>query len=227
MKLLLVEDDNSLAAGLVTALAHAGYEIDHVTRAMEARQVVQARAYDVGVLDLGLPDGDGIELLRALRGRQVGFPILILTARDGLDDRVRGLDAGADDYLVKPFAVRELEARLRAMTRRHDSRLSPWRRLGALRVDLAGAGITIADVPVDLTARELAVLTSLMRVPGRIVNKETLFALVFPEEAEASDNALEVQVSRLRRKLEGAGVRIRALRGLGYRIEEADDGERS
>src|ERR1051325_2299401 len=109
MKLLLIEDDQSLASGLVTALTHDGYEVDHVMRAADARRLANSRAYDLSILDLGLPDGDGIDLLRALRTQHIGFPILVLTARDGLDDRIRGLDAGADDYLIKPFAPEGLE----------------------------------------------------------------------------------------------------------------------
>lgn len=222
MKLLLIEDDQALAAGLITALTRSGYAVDHATRASDAVRLAQSCSYEGGVLDLGLPDRDGLELLRLWRAQGAAFPILILTARDAIDDRIRGLDAGADDYLIKPFALAELEARLRALFRRHDSSANAWRQIGALRVDLEGTWATIAGKPAEFTARELAVLTALMRRPGRTVNKEALFSLVFTNDAEATDNALEVHISRLRRKLEPAGLKIRGLRGLGYRIEESE-----
>jgi DNA-binding response OmpR family regulator len=150
----------------------------------------------------------------------VQFPILILSARDGLNDRIRGLDTGADDYLVKPFALEELEARLRALLRRADES-AQWHQLGLLRFDTDGKRALIGEDPIELTARELSILNILIARARKVVSKQALFDAVFPHETEAAPNALEVHVSRLRHKLRPAGVTIRSLRGLGYRIEEA------
>jgi DNA-binding response OmpR family regulator len=154
-----------------------------------------------------------------MRREGVPFPILILSARDGLNDRIRGLDTGADDYLVKPFALGELEARLRALLRRAEEN-TPWRQLGELRFDVDGKRALVGDEPVELTAREVSILEILISRARKVVSKQALFDAVFPHETDAAPNALEVHVSRLRHKLKPAGVTIRSLRGLGYRIEE-------
>jgi DNA-binding response OmpR family regulator len=225
MRLLLVEDDDSLAAGLVQALARAGYEVTRAERGDEALRLSGTAAFDACILDLGLPDRDGIEVLRQLRGRAVATPVLILTARDALDDRILGLDAGADDYLVKPFELGELEARLRALIRRRSSESAPWRQLGLLRFDIAGQRAFAGEAPLELTKREMDVLECLMRRPGRIIPKEVLMDAVFPQGSDTAENTVEVHVSRLRRKIEQAGVTVRALRGLGYRLEERKPGD--
>jgi DNA-binding response OmpR family regulator len=220
-RLLLVEDDRGLASGLAAALRQGGNQVDVAESGGEALRLARAAAYDACILDLGLPDRDGVDVLREMRAAAIGFPVLILTARDALGDRIRGLDAGADDYLVKPFELGELEARLRALLRRRGADSAPWRHFGPLRFDAEGGSAFAGDLPIELTRREAAVLECLTRRPGRIVAKEAILAAAFPSDSEAAPNAVEVQVSRLRRKLEAAGVTVRALRGLGYRLEEA------
>jgi DNA-binding response OmpR family regulator len=224
MRLLLIEDDEMLARGVTTALEQSGYAVDVAATAEAALRFTQAGAYNAGILDLGLPDRDGLELLRDMRRDGVPFPILILSARDGLNDRIRGLDTGADDYLVKPFALGELEARLRALLRRVEE-TSGWRQLGGLRFDGAGKRALAFDDELELTAREVSILEVLIVHAQRIVSKQSLFDAVFSHETDAAPNALEVHVSRLRHKLKPAGVTIRSVRGLGYRIEEAGDGD--
>src|SRR5205085_721550 len=157
MKLLLVEDDRSLARGISAALVHGGYAVDVAHSACDALDLARHGEFDAGILDLGLPDRDGIELLRDLRRAGMRFPILILSARDATNDRIHGLDSGADDYLVKPFALGELEARLRALLRRGADG-APWRELGSLKFDVAGKRARIADEDVELTAREISIL---------------------------------------------------------------------
>jgi DNA-binding response OmpR family regulator len=220
MNLLLVEDDRSLAHGITAALSQSGFTVDVAATAARALQLVRKSAYNIAILDLGLPDRDGIDLLHDIRRDGCAFPVLILSARDGLNDRIRGLDTGADDYLVKPFALGELEARLRALLRRGDEHAS-LRQLGRLRFDVAGKKVVVDRELVDLTARELAILEILLVRAHKIVSKQALFDAVFPMETDASPNALEVHVSRLRQKLRHAGVTIRSVRGLGYRIEDA------
>ena len=219
-RLLLVEDDRGLAAGLGAALRRDGSQVDVADCGREALRLARSAAYDACILDLGLPDRDGVDVLREMRATAIGFPVLVLTARDALGERIRGLDAGADDYLVKPFELGELEARLRALLRRRGGDATPWRQFGPLRFDAQGFAAFSGDDPIDLTRREAAVLECLMRRPGRIVTKEAILAAAFPSDSDAAPNAVEVQVSRLRRKLEAFGVTVRALRGLGYRLEE-------
>jgi two-component system OmpR family response regulator len=219
-RLLVVEDDPGLAAALAAALRATGCVVDLADCGREAMRLARAAPYDACILDLGLPDRDGVEVLRDMRAAALGFPVLILTARDALDDRISGLDAGADDYLVKPFALGELEARLRALLRRKHAGSAPWRQFGRLRFDAEGSAAFAGDCAIELTRREADVLECLMRRPGRIVAKEAILAAAFPSDSEAAPNAVEVQVSRLRRKLEAIGITVRALRGLGYRLEE-------
>ncbi len=220
-RLLLVEDDAALAAGLAAALARDGSQVDVADSGQEALRLARSADYDACILDLGLPDRDGVAVLREMRQSALGFPVLVLTARDAIGDRIGGLDAGADDYLMKPFDLGELEARLRALLRRRDADGTPWRRFGALRFDAEGCAAFAGEEPLELTRREAGVLECLMRRPGRIVTREAILAAAFPSDSEVAPNALEVQVSRLRRKLEAIGITVRALRGLGYRLEES------
>ena len=220
-RLLLVEDDRGLAAGLGAALRRDGSQVDVADCGSEALRLARSASYDACILDLGLPDRDGVDVLREMRASALAFPVLILTARDAIGDRIGGLDAGADDYLVKPFELGELEARLRALLRRRAADATPWRQFGPLRFDAREGTAFAGESPVELTRREVAVLECLMRRPGRIVAKEAILAAAFPSDSEAAPNAVEVQVSRLRRKLEAIGVTVRALRGLGYRLEES------
>ena len=222
MNLLLVEDDPMLARGIAVALSKSEYVVTIAATAGDALCMARSNSFNIGILDLGLPDRDGMDLLGDLRAAGATFPILILSARAGLNDRIRGLDTGADDYLVKPFALAELEARLRALLRRQEDD-SVWRRLGRLQFDSAGKRALVDDSEVELTSRECIVLDMLLRNAGKVVSKQKLFDTVFTFESDAAPNALEVQVSRLRQKLKAAGVTIRALRGLGYRIESGNE----
>jgi two-component system OmpR family response regulator len=219
LRLLLIEDDAALARAIEAALRQSGYAVALAATAAEALRLARLNEFDLGILDLGLPDRDGIDLLSDLRAVGTAFPILILSARDALGDRIRGLDSGADDYLVKPFALEELEARLRVLRRRTEEHAG-WKQLGALRFDVAGRRALIREDAIDLTAREVAILDVLLAKARKVVSKQALFDAVFPAETDAAPNALEVHVSRLRHKLAPAGVTIRSVRGLGYRIEE-------
>ena len=227
MNLLLVEDDQPLARGIAAALGQSGYAVDVASTAAAAIEAVRDADYGIGILDLGLPDGDGLDVLQRWRSQGTTFPVLILSARTDLDDRVHGLDSGADDYLVKPFALSEIEARLRALLRRQP-REQATREFARLRLDSEGRQAFIDGRPLELTRRELEVLERLLARAGRVVSKLELLDTVYPCDADVGPNALEVHVSRLRHKLKPAGLRVRALRGLGYRLEETrDDDDRT
>jgi len=224
MRLLLIEDDAELANGLVHALAQSGHACEAAANGHAAMRACAVTPYDLVVLDLGLPDVDGHDLLRQLRERGLSAPVLILTARDDVRERIRGLDGGADDYLAKPFALGELEARIRALLRRGQPS-GAHLGLGRLRFDAASRHASVGDAPLDLTARELAILELLLRRGGRVVGKQQLFDAIYSWDADANLSVIEVHVSRLRRKLEAAsaGVVVRMLRGLGYRLEAERD----
>ena len=224
MKILIVEDDPVLADGLTRSLRHADYAVDCVNNGNEADHVLAAQSYDLVILDLGLPGVDGFEVLRRLRRRGSAMPVLVLTARDALDDRVKGLDLGADDYMTKPFDLPELEARARSLIRRGQSGGASILTHGTLVLDTAGRRATLGGEPLDLSARELGVLEVLMMRSGRVVNKEQLADQLYGWDEEVGPNAIEVYVHRLRRKLEPAGVRIRTIRGLGYLLEKDSNG---
>ena len=220
MRILLAEDDSIIADALVRALRKAGYAVDHVANGVDADTAVTAEHFDLLILDLGLPRLPGIDVLKRLRNRKSALPVLILTAQDGVEDRVRGLDAGADDYLTKPFALPELEARVRALTRRGTGQ--PKRiEIGQLAFDQAERIVTAGGQLVELSARELAVLEVLMLRAGRLVSKEHLVDHLCGWGEEVSTNAIEVYVHRLRKKLEPFGIRIATLRGLGYSLERS------
>jgi two-component system OmpR family response regulator len=221
MRILIVEDDPVLADGLVRSLRQSDYAVDCANDGATADHVLTTHVYDLVMLDLGLPRMDGFEVLRRLRRRGARVPVLILTARDALDDRVKGLDLGADDYLTKPFDLPELEARARALIRRGHAGGSSTLVHGTLALDVAGRRATLAGEPLDLSGRELGVLEVLMLRSGRVVGKEQLAEQLYGWEEEVGANAIEVYVHRLRRKLEPAGVYIRTIRGLGYLLEKA------
>jgi DNA-binding response OmpR family regulator len=220
MRLLIVEDDAALARGLLKAFRGDGLAVDHVGNGQDALDVVKMEPYSAIILDLGLPDLDGLTVLKRMRAMQVTAPILILTARDGTNDRVNGLDNGADDYLPKPFAVEELEARVRALIRRSQGSPDPVLSLGSLRLDRASGAAYLGDEMLELTRRERSVLETLVSRAGTVVPKSRLSADVFDYDDAVSPNALEVYIGRLRRKLEKSGLEIRTVRGLGYLLRQ-------
>jgi two-component system OmpR family response regulator len=218
MRLMLLEDDPTLGEGLRDFLRSDGHLVDWVSSVAQARGLLQGgEPYDALLVDWQLPDGSGLDWVQGLRSQGHAQPVLMLTARDQLGDRIRGLDSGADDYLVKPFEPEELSARLRAVTRRSAGSASALRRLGEdVELNLAAKTATRAGQRVELTAREWRVLEALLQRGGRVVTKNELEALVLGFEGEVSSNVLEVHVSNLRRKL-GAAL-IETVRGLGYRL---------
>lgn len=221
MHVLIVEDDSPLAASIATAMQARGWRADVSHRGEPVPASLLQDEYDALVLDIGLPGIDGIETLRRVREQGSLLPVLMLTARDGIDDRVRGLECGADDYLVKPFAIRELLARLVALARRHELRRSEMLILSSLRFDGAARRARIDDREIHLSARECIVLQYLMLKTGHIVTRDQLIGLVPGWSAGTSENALELLISRLRAKIEPGGVHLRTIRGLGYLLEPA------
>ncbi|MEN9367731.1 MAG: hypothetical protein RL489_2089 [Pseudomonadota bacterium] len=215
MRLLLLEDDPILGEGLRDFLRVEGHGVDWFQRLGDA-MLMAGEPYDALLVDWQLPDGSGIDWVRTLRRRGLSTPILMLTARDRLGDRINGLDAGADDYLVKPFEPEEMAARLRAVCRRSAGSASDLRRIGAVEIELSGRTARLEGRRVELTAREWAVLEALVLRAGRIVSKTDLDALVLGNDAEVVSNALEVHISALRRKL-GREL-IETVRGMGYRL---------
>lgn len=224
MRILIAEDDALLADGLTRSLRASGYAVDCVGDGEKADRAVSAGEIDLLILDLGLPRMDGLEVLKRLRGRDSKVPVLILTARDGVEARVRGLDLGADDYLAKPFVLEELEARVRALTRRGQSGAPTLLHHGHLTYDQVGRVARIDGHTLELSAREISLLEVLLHRPGRMVSKEQLVDHLCEWGDEVSNNAIEVYVHRLRKKLESGGVRIVTVRGLGYCLERPPQG---
>jgi two-component system OmpR family response regulator len=219
MRILLVEDDPALASSLNQGLRQMGFAVDLSQDGGEADAILSVRKFDAVVLDLGLPGLSGMEVLRRLRKRGATLPVLILTARDAMADKVAGLNAGADDYLLKPFDFQELEARLNALLRRTQAERSGWLEAGRLRLDRSARQVFLDLEPLSLSAREVGVLELLMSRLGRVVSKEQLAEHLSRDE-EIGENAVEVYVHRLRKKLEAVGIEIRTLRGLGYLLEK-------
>jgi two-component system OmpR family response regulator len=219
MRILVVEDDVLLADGLVRSLRDAGHAVDWVESAERGLLALDAERIDLLVLDIGLPGIDGLELLRRLRAGERYIPVILVTARDTVNDRVKGLDLGADDYLVKPFAVEELEARVRVLARRQGGDLPPKLVVGPLVLDLVARSASVDDQPLDLTGREWSILEMLATQPRVAQSKERIIQALSTWEESLSPNAIEVYVSRVRAKLEPYGVRIRTVRGFGYRLD--------
>lgn len=220
MRILIAEDDQVLADGLVRSLRHAGYAVDRVDNGESADNALISSQFDLLILDLGLPKLTGFEVLRRIRGRNVQVPVLILTAADNTEDKVRGLDLGADDYMAKPFSLAELEARVRALTRRGLTGASPVIRHGPLTYDQVGRVAYIHDHMVDLSARELSLLEIFLQRTGRLVSKDQLVDHLCEWGEAVSTNAIEVYVHRLRKKIEIDPLRIATVRGLGYCLEK-------
>lgn len=223
MRLLLVEDDVMLASGIKLGLSDAGYAVDWVGSAERAEEVLQSESFDVAIIDIGLPKTDGLELTRRLRTRGLGMPVLILTARDALQDRVQGLDLGADDYMVKPFELPELLARLRALLRRSQAATSAVLSFGAFELDSANRQARASGQLIELGPREWTVMEYLMVHAPKPASKEKLLAALTGWDKEITPNAIEVYISRLRGKLEPHGIALRSIRGFGYRLELASD----
>jgi two-component system OmpR family response regulator len=223
MRILVAEDDAILADGVIRSLRQSGYAVDWVKNGLEADTALDANQFDLLILDLGLPRKPGLEVLRRLRSRDSRVPVLILTALDGVNDRVKGLDAGADDYLAKPFELAELEARVRALTRRGMAGAPTLLKHGALTYDQVGRIARLGGEPLDLSAREVSLLEIFLQRAGRLVSKDQLVSHLCEWGEEVSGNAIEVYVHRLRKKLEPGGVRIVTVRGLGYSLEKQHD----
>jgi two-component system OmpR family response regulator len=224
MRLLLVEDNHPLADVICRALQQVGYVIDLAKNCREADCWLLGQQYDVVLLDLGLPDADGSDVLRRLRADGNRTPVLVLSAREAVDERVRLLDLGADDYVVKPIALNELEARVRSLMRRSHGIADPEICIGDLRLDTVGRRALVGDKPLELNSRELAALEYIAVRARRIVTKEQLLHALYGWEDDINSvNAVEKVVSRLRSKLEGSGVIIRTVRGLGYSLGTDED----
>jgi DNA-binding response OmpR family regulator len=222
LRLLAIEDEQELAELTASALSRAGFAVDIASSLTEAEEAVAVMSYDAIILDLGLGDGDGLSLLRLLRGRGESLPVLILTARDGLEDRVTGLDSGADDYVLKPFHMPELISRVRALLRRPNAALGVRLEIGNLVFESAHRQVTVEGRIVPLSTRELALLEVLLRRAERAVTREAIEQSLYSFNAELGSNALEVLVHRLRRKLQDAGatLQIHTLRGVGYLLAD-------
>ncbi len=220
MRILLVEDDVLLADGLARALRQSGYVVETAADGKVADHWLADGSFDLVVLDLGLPGLDGSEVLARLRGRRQKVPVLVMSAREALEERVRLLDLGADDFLVKPVALAELEARVRALIRRGQGIVDSTIHLGRLTLDTAGKRAWLDGAALDLTAREWAALEFLAQRVNRIVNKDQIMQALYSWEDEITPNAVEKFISRLRSKLEPAGIVIRTVRGLGYYLEK-------
>ena len=219
MRLLLIEDDAILGGALSEFLGDQGYAVDWLTSAEPADVALDDALYSLILLDLNLPGQDGLSFLRKIRERNVALPVIILTARDALDERIAGLDAGADDYLTKPFELPELAARVRAHTRRQTGQVNPLLEVGQLSLDTVGREIRVNDVRLPLSVREFSVLEMLMNRAGRVVTKRQIVGSLSAWDADFSENAVEVYIYRLRKRLEGTGATIQTVRGFGYLLD--------
>ncbi|MDP9127253.1 MAG: response regulator [Pseudomonadota bacterium] len=218
MRLLLIEDDAMIADGLTTALRQSGYAIDAVPELQSARLSLSTEKYDLVLLDLGLPDGSGLDLLRELRSRRDPIPVLIVTAQDTLHDVVAGLDFGADDYMVKPFKLEELEARIRVLLRRNEGRASPVITWGNVQLNPATHGFSIDGKQIILSAKEFAIIHALMESPGTVLSRQTIESKIYGWNEEVGSNTVEYHISKLRKKI-GRDI-IRNIRGVGYVLEK-------
>lgn len=221
MRFLLIEDNADLARSIIARLELEGHPTDHAASLADAQDHLAVMRYDLILLDITLPDGDGRDFLTRHRASEAQTPVIVLTARSAVSDRVDTLDLGADDYITKPFDFAELQARCRAVLRRQGGSAPAMQSLGGLTFDALGGCVIVGGEARDLRNRELRLLEALMSAPGRILSKDQLCDRLFSLAEAASDNAIEVQVARLRKKIEGSGARIETVRGLGYRLTVA------
>lgn len=219
MRILLIEDNDELGLGIIKLLGKT-YAIDQAKNGEYAISSILVQNYDLIILDLGLPDMDGLDVLREIRNNRTSTPILILTARGSLDDRISGLDLGADDYMTKPFEIDELQARVRALLRRASMEKTSLLEFGMINLDVRTNVVSTGSDPIDMTPREIMVLQALMMASGRLLSKSQLLESITNFEEEVSENAIEQYVSRVRKKLTPHGVTIHAARGLGYHLRE-------
>lgn len=224
MRILIVEDDAVLANGIMQSLTQARHAVDHVSDGAKAYAMVQTTLYDLVILDLGLPNMDGLEVLKKLRQDRNKVAVMILTARDAIESRVKGLDLGADDYITKPFHLDEFEARVRALIRRGQLGNNLPLTCANLTLDVQGKTAMFLEQPIALSAREFALLEVFMSRQNKVVNKEQLLETLCNWDTDIGDNAIEVYVHRLRKKIDPTGVRIRTIRGLGYLLEAETHG---
>jgi two-component system OmpR family response regulator len=223
MRILIAEDDPTISVGLTRALREAGYATDHVSTGTAADSALSTQTFDLVILDIGLPGLDGFQVLKRIRERKNATPVLILTALDGIEDRVQGLNLGADDYLVKPFSLRELDARVRALLRRAAGQSQSMINHGELRFDTSARTAYMGDAIIELSVREVGLLEIFLSRIGRVVSKDVIIDLLFEWGEDVTSNAVEVYIHRLRKKLEPAGVHIRTIRGVGYCLDPASD----
>lgn len=223
VRLLLVEDNEALADGLLAILRGSGYAVDVVGDGISALAAVTAESFDLVILDLNLPEMDGLDVLKAIRGRQNRAAVLILTARGTPEERVRGLDLGADDYLTKPFDVSELEARIRVLLRRQAGSRTSTVEFGSVTFDLTSRVFSASGTRIDIPSRERAVLETLFLRAGKVVSKEAIMQSLIGFDEDLSTNAIEQYVSRLRRRLTPHGLTVKTARGIGYYVDRCSD----
>ncbi|MBT4889947.1 MAG: response regulator transcription factor [Rhodospirillales bacterium] len=219
MRVLLAEDDAMLADGLVRSLRQTGYMVDWTADGEEAEAILRVQEFDLVILDLTLPNMDGLEVLRILRARKILVPILIITARSEVEDRIKGLDLGADDYLTKPFELGEFDARVRALLRRSHADGLESLSCGALSLDISARRAYLNAEPLDLPRREFHLLEALMSKQGRIISKDQIIDSISDFDDELTPSTVEIYIHRLRKKLESTNVSIRTVRGVGYILE--------
>lgn len=222
MRILLVEDNLTLAEGLSALLRQTGYAVDTVHDGASAEALAVAETFDLVILDLNLPEMDGLEVLRAMRARRNAAAVMILTARGAPEERIRGLDLGADDYVIKPFDIGEFEARVRSLLRRQAGLKTSTITFGALSFDLTARSFTLTEVPLDLPARERSLLELLILRAGKVVAREAIVQSLTSLEDDLSANAIEQYISRLRKRLSSSGVTVRTARGIGYFLDRTD-----
>lgn len=223
MNILLIEDDEVLADGLTHTLTQSGYRVSEAPSGKHAQHLLKAQGFDLIILDLGLPDMDGLQLLKHLRHQKISLPIMILTARDGLNDRIEGISKGADDYMTKPFELRELEARLNALIRRCYGGFNTVIEVGKLSLDTSSHQIKAGGELLSISSREMAILELMLMHAGKVMSKDRIAQHLASDVDVLADNAIEVYIHRIRKHIESHQVVIKTIRGLGYLLEAKSD----